>query len=82
VWEVTCPFPKGYLRRGDSNANVKRLQLLLIEFGFLTGSADGVFGPKTEAALRKMQREHNITVDGIYGSQSRAVLVELKNRQD
>ena len=69
--------PVGYLRKGESNNNVKLLQLILIELGLLNEEADGVFGNKTETALKKFQRENGITVDGIYGSESRAVLEEI-----
>jgi peptidoglycan hydrolase-like protein with peptidoglycan-binding domain len=34
-------------------------------------SADGVFGPQTEHALRQYQRNHGLTVDGIAGPQTR-----------
>lgn len=67
-------LPTGYLRKTDSNANVKMLQKLLIKLEYLSGTADGVFGPKTEKALKSFQKDNNITVDGIYGSQSREAL--------
>jgi peptidoglycan hydrolase-like protein with peptidoglycan-binding domain len=35
-------------------------------------SADGVFGPQTERSLRLYQRRHDLTVDGIAGSETRA----------
>lgn len=64
-------IPTGYLRKGDSSENVKMLQKILIKLGYLSGTADGVFGPKTEAALREFQKFSHITEDGIYGSESR-----------
>jgi len=70
-------IPVGYLRKGDNNNNVKLLQLILIKLNYLNGSADGDFGKMTEAALKKFQKENNITVDGIYGSESRNILVDL-----
>ncbi len=70
-------IPIGYLRKGDSNENVKKLQLILIQLNYLNDVADGVFGRKTETALKKLQREHRITVDGIYGSESREVLSRI-----
>ena len=45
------PFANG--ARGD---DVKAVQQKLNLWGFLTGSADGVFGPKTEAAVKKYQQ--------------------------
>jgi peptidoglycan hydrolase-like protein with peptidoglycan-binding domain len=35
-------------------------------------SADGVFGPQTEAALKRWQGSHGLTADGIAGPQTRA----------
>lgn len=72
-------IPIGYLRKGDSNSNVKLLQKILIQLNHLQGNADGVFGPKTEEALKIFQLDQNITVDGIYGSQSRQVIEGLLN---
>lgn len=67
-------LPTGYLRQGDSNQNVKLLQKLLIKLDYLSGTADGVFGPKTEKALKSFQKDNGIDIDGIYGSQSRDAL--------
>ena len=39
------------IQKGDSGDNVKEIQELLIEQGFLTSSADGKFGPMTEQAV-------------------------------
>lgn len=72
--EENAILPTGYLRQGDSNENVKLLQKLLIKLDYLNGSADGVFGLKTEKALKSFQKENAIDVDGIYGSQSREAL--------
>ena len=60
------------LKRGDSSEEVKKLQERLIELGYETdvGIADGIFGPKTQAALMKFQKEAGIAVDGIYGKES------------
>ena len=35
---------------------------------------DGIFGPKTRAAVRSFQRKHGLLVDGIVGPQTRAAL--------
>ena len=68
---ISYVIPTGYLRQGDSNDNVKRLQKILIKLNYLVGITDGIFGPKTEAALKAFQTAKSITVDGIYGSESR-----------
>ena len=39
------------LKEGDRGADVKQLQLRLIQRGFLWGGADGVFGPATRQAV-------------------------------
>jgi len=75
--EENLVIPSGYLRQGDSSDNVKLLQKILIKLEYLNGSADGVFGPKTETALRTFQKKSNITIDGIYGSESRTAFEKI-----
>jgi hypothetical protein len=61
------------LRMGDGRANGKSAsvmmwQSLLLKLGStLVGSADGEFGPKTDAATRGYQTRMGLTVDGIVG---------------
>lgn len=64
------------LRKGSSGPNVTKLQKQLIELGFLSGTADGKFGAKTEAAVKKFQKDCHITVDGVVGSQTYVALNE------
>jgi hypothetical protein len=49
------------LKKGTRGKEVKQLQEYL-EIG-----ADGVFGPGTEAAVKKWQKENSLVVDGIVG---------------
>ncbi len=51
----------------DTPANksaVSRVQAGLNRLGYQVGPTDGVFGPKTEAAVRSYQSDHDLLVDG------------------
>ena len=43
------------LRRGSKGEDVKALQQALIDLGFLNDKADGIFGKKTEQAVKEWQ---------------------------
>ena len=62
------------LRRGSKGTEVTRLQAALNAQGYDCGEADGIFGVKTEAAVRNFQRDHSLTVDGIAGRDTQAAL--------
>jgi len=55
-------YPGTLLKRGSRGVWVKRVQWQL---GGL--SVDGIFGPKTEAAVKAFQKKAGIAVDGIVG---------------
>lgn len=55
-------------RRGSTGSEVRQIQQRLIQWGYLTGSVDGIYGPKTEAAVKRFQRNNGLTPDGIAGS--------------
>jgi len=57
------------LRRGSKGDDVKRMQAKL---GL---SADGDFGPGTEAALRKWQSANGLTADGVAGPKTLSKLL-------
>ena len=44
------------LKKGSRGEEVKELQQQMIDLGVLEGSADGVYGKKTEAAVKKLQK--------------------------
>jgi cell wall-associated NlpC family hydrolase len=56
------------LARGSSGPAVRTLQR---ELGI---PADGVFGPRTEAAVRRFQRSHHVPATGLVGPLTRAAL--------
>ncbi len=66
------------LRKGSSGDDVARLQKRLAAAGFDPGAADGIFGPKTDAALRAFQEANGLAVDGIAGPATNGKLAELQ----
>jgi hypothetical protein len=65
------------LKRGMKGADVKGLQKILIGAGHLAGPADGVFGPKTEAAVKRFQAQLGLTADGIVGPATHGAIARL-----
>lgn len=59
---------------GLSAATVRTLQTQLATVGCYTGSVDGVIGPATTQALRSFQSASGLSVDGVYGSNTKAKL--------
>jgi hypothetical protein len=61
-------------RNGSRGIEVKTLQDDLKRAGFNPGQTDGVFGPKTEAAVKAFQQAKGLTSDGIVGPKTWKVL--------
>ena len=57
--------------------DVAALQERLLELGFDAGRADGVFGERTAAALRGLQREYGLVADGTCGPGTLRALKQL-----
>ena len=49
-------YQPGTLRSGMEGDEVRRLQQALIDQGYLSGTADGIFGTHTENAVRAFQK--------------------------
>ncbi|MCP4351416.1 MAG: CHAP domain-containing protein [Desulfobacterales bacterium] len=58
------------LRKGCIGEDVKILQKVLNELGFNAGEVDGIFGSRTEKAVKSFQTQADITVDGIVGPET------------
>lgn len=67
------PIPP-MLSMGASGPAVTALQRQLNLLGFDCGAADGVFGPKTAAAVKAFQSSHGLVPDGIVGPKTRGAL--------
>lgn len=61
------------LRRGSRGEAVAAVQKSLVALAYSL-VADGIFGPRTENAVRSYQQARGLTVDGIVGPQTRAAL--------
>jgi peptidoglycan hydrolase-like protein with peptidoglycan-binding domain len=72
------------LRRGaERPRSVKALQQRLAHLDFHPGRADGLFGPKTEAAVKAFQRKHELPASGIVGPKTWSALhvrIRLKSK--
>lgn len=62
------------LKQGSRGDSVKTVQQKLIRWGYLKGSADGIFGAKTKAAVVAFQKKNGLTADGIIGARTAQAL--------
>ncbi|MEK6264807.1 MAG: LysM peptidoglycan-binding domain-containing protein [Clostridium sp.] len=62
------------LRIGSTGADVKYLQTILVKLGYTAGPIDGIFGPKTDSAVRSFQKAYGLVVDGIVGKNTWAAI--------
>lgn len=70
------------LRRGSRGDDVKKLQETLNALGYDCGAADGIFGVKTEAAVRKFQQVNGLAADGIAGKNTLTLLYNKKGKEE
>ena len=54
-------------RRGDTGSTVEEIQTRLSDWGYYSGSVDGIYGSATEKAVRWFQESNGLTVDGLAG---------------
>ena len=64
--------PEGTLRLGSSNKDVRPVQDLLVQQGYLESNyADGYYGMNTARAVEAFQRDAGLTADGVAWPQTR-----------
>ena len=61
------------IKLNSKGGDVMTLQKVLNEWGYPV-SADGIFGPQTDAAVRRFQQSQHLTADGIVGQRTWAAL--------
>jgi peptidoglycan hydrolase-like protein with peptidoglycan-binding domain/DNA invertase Pin-like site-specific DNA recombinase len=75
---------KGPLRRGagfavpDGSPRVRALQVRLQRHGLRPGPVDGLFGPRTQAAVERLQRSRGVPVSGVATDSTRRLLASAK----
>ncbi|CAL9502739.1 hypothetical protein SUDANB150_03434 [Streptomyces sp. enrichment culture] len=52
---------------GEAGPEVAEVQCLLARAGLSPGEVDGIFGPMTQRAVKRVQKRHGLVVDGIVG---------------
>lgn len=57
-------------RLGSRGDEVRRIQTKLKSLGFFNGTVDGIYGVKTQSAVRQFQKSVGITADGIAGNKT------------
>lgn len=75
------PLPSGVLRRGSEGEGVRQVQRALKQINFDPGQIDGIYGPRTEDAVRRFQLMYAaLADDGIYGPNTRKYIrMELED---
>lgn len=65
---------------GSRGTEVSKIQRVLKDRGYYTGSIDGIFGSATKKAVEQFQRDNNLKVDGIAGKETlKALGLEANN---
>ncbi len=73
-----CPYrlDSANKRKGSKGSGVKATQWILNTYGYPL-SVDGVFGSKTESAVKTFQKDMGLAADGIVGAKTRAALSDV-----
>ena len=72
-------LPDGVLKKGATGEKVKQLQEALNMADYPVGTADGDFGTKTEKAVKLLQANAGLKVDGVYGKKTKDFLISILN---
>ena len=76
------PVKRPTIRRGNRNAYVKEMQLMLQDLGYSLGicGVDGDFGTATEKAVKEFQRDNGLSQDGICGPKTWTALISAVDK--
>jgi N-acetylmuramoyl-L-alanine amidase len=82
LYNEEFPLPNKVLKRGDTGEDVKMVQRALKHLNFDPKDIDGIYGKKTENAVRRFQSMYAaLKDDGIYGPNTRKFMkMELQQK--
>ena len=69
------------LKIGSTGLPVRRAQKRMSLVGYDVGGVDGRYGTRTEAAVKKLQQQRGLAVDGAVGPQTWSVIDALENER-
>ncbi len=61
-------------KRGSTGSVVSQIQTKLKAWGYYSSGVDGVYGSKTEAAVKSFQKKNGLKADGVAGSKTLAAM--------
>lgn len=67
------------LQVGSTGLPVRRAQKRMSLVGYDVGGVDGRYGTATEAAVKKLQQQRGLSVDGVVGPQTWSIIDSLEN---
>jgi peptidoglycan hydrolase-like protein with peptidoglycan-binding domain len=67
------------LKIGSTGLPVRRAQKRMSLVGYDVGGVDGRYGTSTEAAVKMLQQQRGLAVDGVVGPQTWSVIDALEN---
>jgi len=83
---TTGEFPSVYLQPGSRGPEVKQLQDFLVSRGYMTpeevATGPGIYGPRTKAAVEKLQRDLGVDAGQYYGYFGPKTIAALKSKID
>ena len=57
-------------KNGSTGSEVRQIQTKLKNWGYYTGTVDGIYGWQTESAVRSFQKKNGLAVDGVAGEKT------------
>ncbi len=78
--QALTPLASSVMHIGSHGENVRLLQQNLEELSIYDGEVDGIYGPQTAAAVRKLQAELGLNADGICGKTTIRLFNELRGK--